>query len=70
MTTPREEQPEERSTLGAERESVSRERQIAERLRHMHDDDLVDFIRDTIVRLDSLADRLEVFTTHREAGDV
>lgn len=65
MTTPRE-GPQERSDLG---ESATRERHIAEQLRIMHDDDLVDFIRDTIVRLDTLADRLEVFTD-REARDV
>jgi nitrogen-specific signal transduction histidine kinase len=63
VTSPRDE-PNERS-LG---ERVSRERQIAETIRVMHDDELVDFIRDTIVRLDSLADRLEVFTS-QEARD-
>lgn len=57
-----------------ERDQVA-ERRLIDAIRTMHEDELVDFIRDTVVRLDALADRLEVFattstkTTNREAGD-
>lgn len=42
------------------------EEQIRQRLKQMNDDQIVDFIRDTVARLDALADRLEVLANERE----
>lgn len=44
-----------------ERESAVDELEVRRRVKEMRDEELVDFVRDTIVRLDALADRLEVF---------
>jgi hypothetical protein len=37
------------------------ELEVRRRVKEMRDEELVDFVRDTIVRLDALADRLESF---------
>lgn len=37
------------------------EAEIRRRVKQMRDEELVDFVRDTVVRLVALADRLEVF---------
>lgn len=44
-----------------EREDAVDELEVRRRVKEMRDEELVDFVRDTIVRLDALADRLEVF---------
>lgn len=44
-----------------ERESAVDELEVRRRVKEMRDEELVDFVRDMIVRLDALADRLEVF---------
>lgn len=42
------------------------ELEVRRRVKEMRDEELVDFVRDTIVRLESLADRLEVFADDSE----
>ena len=37
------------------------ELEVRRRVKEMRDEEIVDFVRDTITRLDALADRLEVF---------
>ena len=41
---------------------------VKRRVQQMKDDELVDFIRDTVTRLDALADRLEVLADRKEGG--
>ena len=48
---------------------LNRTRSEVERLQQMRKDELVDFIRDTVVRLDALADRLETYVSE-EKDDV
>lgn len=71
MTEPRDESPQSAAlgqptsppdSLSALESKHADERILAARIQEMHEGDLVDFIRDTIVRLDALADRLEVYT--------
>ena len=40
--------------------------EVQRQLKELKDDELVDFIRDTIVRLDALADRLDVVADKKE----
>lgn len=44
------------------------ELEIRRRVKEMRDGELVDFVRDTITRLDALADRLEVFADKADSG--
>lgn len=43
--------------------------EVERRVKEMRNDELLDFVRDTIVRLESLADRLEVFADQVEDDD-
>lgn len=43
-------------------ESSHEDELVRLRVQHMKDAELVDFIRETVTRLDTLADRLEAFT--------
>jgi nitrogen-specific signal transduction histidine kinase len=43
--------------------------EIRRRVKEMRDTELVDFVRDTVTRLDALADRLEVFATALPDGE-
>jgi nitrogen-specific signal transduction histidine kinase len=43
--------------------------EIRRRVKEMRDTELVDFVRDTVTRLDALADRLEVFATTLPDGE-
>lgn len=38
------------------------ELEVRRRVRQMRDEEIVNFVRETVIRLDALADRLEVFT--------
>jgi nitrogen-specific signal transduction histidine kinase len=49
------------SNSGGSKRSEVDELEIRRRVKEMRDEELVDFVRDTITRLDALADRLEVF---------
>lgn len=51
------------------RESVADELEVRRRVKEMRDEELIDFVRDTIVRLDALADRLEVFADNADKAD-
>lgn len=44
------------------------ELEIRRRVKDMRDEELVLFVRDTITRLDALADRLEVFAERADRG--
>ena len=46
---------------------TAQEQEIRQRVKEMRDGDLLDYIRDAVVRLDALADRLEVLV---ETGEV
>lgn len=51
--------------------SAASEEEVRRRVKEMRDEDLVHFVRETITRLDALADRLEMLATgeslaHRE----
>lgn len=50
-----------RHSISHESDSAINELEVRRRVKEMRDGELVDFVRDTIVRLDALADRLEVF---------
>lgn len=41
---------------------------IRQRVQMMQDAEIVDFLRDTVVKLDALADRLEIIASTREEG--
>lgn len=73
MTEPRDESPQSAALgqpdhLRALEDKHADERMLSTRIQEMHEGDLVDFIRDTIVRLDALADRLEVYTDGEARG--
>jgi nitrogen-specific signal transduction histidine kinase len=51
-------------------EEQSQDEIVRQRVQAMKDDELVDFIRDTVARLNGLADRLEVYAdTEKESDD-
>lgn len=47
-------------------EPTTDELEIARRIKAMEDDQLTDFVRDTVARLNALADRLEAFADETE----
>lgn len=44
--------------------------EMYEHIRDLHDRELADFIRDTVARLNAVADRLEVYATEVEVPQV
>lgn len=52
-------------TTEDERPAIN-ELEVRRRVKEMRDEELVDFVRDTVVRLAALADRLEVFAEHTD----
>ena len=52
----------------ASEDPPTNEVEVAKRIKAMRDDELVNFIRDTVTRLQALADRLEVFADEEDGS--